>query len=109
MYIVTTYVYVPSMYMRRIPRKRERPAQRRRETRRRRKVEERAAEKKRFGSESWYGELSRENRRLYHRARSLASLISWLARRPRGRPVREFNLCAKRRARVCVNSPLVLA
>lgn len=37
-------------------------------------------------------------------SRSLASLISWLARRLRGRTVREFNLCGPR-ARVREHSP----
>ena len=53
------------------------------------------------GEEKRFGVLVRRTlKRLYHRARSLASLISWLARRPRGRPVREFNLCANRGERV---------
>lgn len=56
---------------------------------------EKSVEEKRFGVL-----VRRTLKRLYHRARSLASLISWLARRPRGRLVREFNLCANRGERV---------
>ena len=90
-------------YARRIPRKRERPARysdeegnkKREESRRKSGREEKILDRTLVRESSREKERERENRRLYHRAWSLASLISWLARRPRGRPVREFNLCAK--------------